>query len=131
MKHIFIIITLCIISFADSKNMFFIVKEPMSLECKDVNKLFQVNKHMVDITFNESGRIKFHTITKNNVNGKLGLIADGELIFINIRIAEAIGEKEILKDGEKATLFRGSFSAKKGNINKFINTFKHCKELVQ
>lgn len=49
----------------------------MSLECQDVKKLSQVNQSMLDIIFTETGRIKFNTITKNDINEKLGLIKDG------------------------------------------------------
>lgn len=130
MKHIFIIIVIYVVSFSASVNTFFITTDSMTLECNDINKITKISDKMVDISYTESGRKKIYKITKNNINGKLALVADGELIFMNIIIREAIAKKPV-KTGKDFYSQGSVFSAQNNNIDHFINTFRHCKGLVK
>lgn len=123
------ILYICVpaISFASSTNTFFIMKDTISLECKDVKKITKKNNYQVHILYSQSGREKMYTFTKINKNKKLGLIADNSLIFFNLKIHNPLASKEKFHDTNGGI----SFYSENPNIDKFINTFKHCKGLVK
>ena len=128
MKFLFMSFVICYSSLlAHPINQFIIPNDSITLECKDVKKIKKINDFRVSVDYTQSGAKKIYDFTKQNVNKKLILIADDEIIFMNIRISEALGGKEI----PKGEIIGISLSSKTGNIDKFVNTFKHCKNVIE
>jgi len=128
MRNLLILVLfLPIFSFSKSINTFFIIEDTLTLECKDVEQIIKRNDKRALVYYTEEGRKKIHFFTKKYKNKKLGLFADDSLIFMDILIGEPFTSVELPKGYTSST----SFYTNKGNIDKFINTFRHCKNLVK
>jgi|UPI0005CA25AB preprotein translocase subunit SecD len=127
MKSLLFLTLISNLLLAHSFNHFIIKNESVTLECKDVNYIKKISNYTADIDYTKEGANKMYQFTKNNVNKDLMLISNDKVIFKPIKITEPMGNKKLPK-GEHSGMILHSET---GNIDAFINTFKHCKNVIQ
>ncbi len=119
-----LILTLFIVSLsARIDNRFFVINDSMTLECKDVLKINKLSNKMVQIVYTNSGRKKINDFSSKNLNKEFSLIAENTVIFLDMKITKPLAANHI-------TIPSIEFYSKEGKIDKFINSFKHCKNLL-